>query len=54
MGEKDYQQYFLVKNFIEKNYKTKVYPCKTIRESKMMALSSRNRLLNKTNLKTAG
>ncbi len=47
MGEKDFQQYFFVKNFIEKNYKTKVYVCKTIRDSKMIALSSRNNLLNK-------
>jgi pantoate--beta-alanine ligase len=47
MGEKDFQQFFFVKNFIEKNYKTKVYVCKTIRDSKMIALSSRNNLLNK-------
>jgi pantoate--beta-alanine ligase len=52
MGEKDYQQFFLVKNFIEKNYKTKVYVCKTIRDSNMIALSSRNKLLKKTNLNT--
>ena len=50
MGEKDYQQFFLVKNFLEKRYKTKVYVCKTIRDSNMVALSSRNSLLNKTNL----
>ena len=54
MGEKDYQQFFLVKNFIEKNYKTKVYSCETIRDSNMIALSSRNNLLNKANLKTLG
>ena len=54
MGEKDYQQFFLVKNFIEKNYKTKVYSCKTIRNSNMIALSSRNNLLNKANLNTLG
>jgi len=54
MGEKDYQQFFLVKNFIEKNYKTKVFSCKTVRDSKMIALSSRNILLNKTNLNTLG
>ena len=52
MGEKDYQQFFLVKNFIEKNYKTKVYACKTIRDSNMVALSSRNNLLNTSNLNT--
>ena len=54
MGEKDYQQFFLVKNFIEKNYKTKVYSCKTIRDSSMIALSSRNNLLNKADLNTLG
>jgi pantoate--beta-alanine ligase len=54
MGEKDYQQFFLVKKFIEKKYKTKVYPCETIRDSNGVALSSRNILLNKTNLKTSG
>ena len=54
MGEKDYQQYFLVKNFIEKNYKTRVYACKTIRDSNNVALSSRNSLLGKTDLNTAG
>jgi len=54
MGEKDYQQFFLVKNFIEKNTKTKVYVCKTIRDSNMIALSSRNSLLKKTNLNELG
>jgi len=54
MGQKDYQQLFLVKSFIEKNYKSKIYSCKTIRNSSKLALSSRNSLLNNTNLKTAG
>ena len=54
MGIKDYQQYFLVKNFISEKYNTKVYPCKTIRNSNGMALSSRNKLLSKKDLKTSG
>ena len=54
MGEKDYQQFFLVKKFIEKKYKSKVYSSKTIRNSNKVALSSRNNLLKKSNLKTAG
>mgnify|MGYP006083262411 FL=1 len=54
MGQKDYQQLFLVKNFIEKNYKSKICSCKTIRSSNKVALSSRNSLLNNANLKTAG
>ena len=47
MGEKDFQQFFLVKNYIENNYNTKVYMCKTIRAKNKLALSSRNSLLNK-------
>jgi pantoate--beta-alanine ligase len=54
MGEKDYQQFFLVGNFIKNKYRTQVFPCKTIRSTNGMALSSRNRLLSKTNLKTSG
>ena len=54
MGEKDYQQFFLIKKFIEKKYKTKVYPCMTIRNSNKVALSSRNNLLNQASLNTAG
>ena len=54
MGEKDYQQYFLVWEFISKNYKTKVYPCKTIRGLNGAALSSRNSLLNRVDFKTSG
>ena len=47
MGEKDFQQFFLVKNYIENNYNTKVYMCKTIRAKNKLALSSRKSLLNK-------
>ncbi len=54
MGEKDYQQLYLVKNFLEKKYKTKIISCKTIRHKNKIALSSRNMLLNKSNLNTAG
>ena len=54
MGEKDYQQYFLVRNFISKKFITKVFPCRTIRESNSMALSSRNILLKKSEIKDAG
>ena len=54
MGKKDYQQYFLTRDFISKHYETIVYPCKIIRNTNGMALSSRNKLLNKTDLKTSG
>ncbi len=50
MGEKDFQQLYLVKNLLEKKYKTKVISCKTIRDRNKVALSSRNFLLNKSNL----
>ena len=54
MGKKDFQQLFLVKNFIEKKYKTKVIGCKTIRNRNKLALSSRNSLFNKNDLNIAG
>ena len=54
MGEKDFQQLYLVKRFIEKNYKSKIISCKTIRDKNNLALSSRNLLLNKTELRRAG
>ena len=45
MGEKDYQQLYLVKKFIEKKYKSKIIACKTVRDRNNLALSSRNLLL---------
>ena len=53
MGEKDFQQLHLCKNFLEKKYNTKVISCKTIRNKNKVALSSRNFLLNKSDLNTA-
>ena len=50
MGKKDYQQLFLVKNYIEKKYKTKIIGCKTIRNKNKLALSSRNFLFKKDDL----
>ena len=54
MGEKDYQQLLLVKKYVEKNFKSKIISCKTIRDKNKLALSSRNILLNKNNLNKAG
>ena len=54
MGEKDFQQFFLVKNYIENKYNTKVYVCKTIRAENKLALSSRNSLLNKKSFIESG
>ena len=46
LGEKDFQQYFLIKNFVKKRFKTKVVLCKTIRMSSSLPYSSRNKLLD--------
>ena len=54
MGEKDFQQFFLVKNYIENKYNTKVYACKTIRAKNKLALSSRNSLLDKQSFIKSG
>ena len=54
MGKKDFQQLFLVKNFIERKYKSKVIGCKTIRDNNKLALSSRNYLLDENELGIAG
>ena len=53
LGEKDFQQYFLIKNFIKKRFKTKVVLCKTIRMSNSLPFSSRNKLLDNKSIKTA-
>jgi pantoate--beta-alanine ligase len=50
MGKKDFQQFFLVKNFIENEFNTKVIGCKTIRNKNKLALSSRNLLLKQNEL----
>ncbi len=54
MGEKDFQQLYLVKNLLKKKYKTKIIPCKTIRDKNKIALSSRNILLSSINHTLAG
>ena len=54
MGEKDFQQLLLVKKYIENNYDSRIIPCKTIRDKNKVALSSRNFLLNRNELITAG
>jgi len=47
-GEKDYQQYVLIKNMAEAFFMNiEIIPCPLIREKDGLALSSRNRLLNK-------
>jgi len=53
LGEKDYQQIFLIKKFIKNRFKTKIVSIKTVRDNSLLAFSSRNFLLNKENLKIA-
>ena len=53
MGEKDFQQLILVKNYLSKRSNSKIVSCKTIRDKHKLALSSRNLLLNRKDLNTA-
>ena len=53
LGEKDFQQYFLIKNFVKKRFKTKVVLCKTIRMSSSLPYSSRNKLLDNKSIRIA-
>lgn len=54
LGKKDYQQLLLIKDHILHNQiKTKVVSCPTIRESNGVAMSSRNKNLNKKQMNIA-
>ncbi len=53
LGEKDFQQLFLVKKYNPKKYKAKIISCRTIRNKNKLAFSSRNKLLSKKQLKIA-
>ena len=46
MGEKDFQQLYLLKKYLRK-HSSKIIECRTIRERNKLALSSRNSLLQK-------
>ena len=47
LGQKDYQQLFLIKKHIEKNIiDTRVIPCKTLRDQHFVAYSSRLKKIN--------
>ena len=54
MGEKDYQQYHLVKKFLKMKYNVNIIKCRTIRTVDGVALSSRNLLLGRNDLSIAG
>ena len=47
LGEKDFQQVYLIKKYLSKKFKTKIISCKTIRFRNSFAYSSRNKLLTK-------
>ena len=47
MGEKDFQQFFLVKKYLAKKFQVKIIRCKTVRDKNGIALSTRNNLLSK-------
>ena len=51
LGEKDYQQLFLIKKFIKKKgFKISIISCKTIRQKNYFPYSSRNKLLSKSSM----
>ena len=54
LGQKDFQQLFLIKKHALKKFKVKIISCKTIRDKNFVALSSRNFLLSKNDLQIAG
>jgi len=51
LGEKDFQQFYLIKKYLQNKFKTKIIGCKTIRNKNKLPLSSRNKLLSKILLK---
>jgi pantoate--beta-alanine ligase len=53
MGEKDYQQLYLIKKYVTKKYNAKIISCKTVRDNNKLAFSSRNTLLSKYELTQA-
>ena len=53
MGEKDYQQLYLIKKFLSKKFRVRINSCPTVRIKNKVALSTRNKLLNKKYLEIA-
>ena len=51
LGQKDFQQIYLIKKYLQNKYSTKIISCKTIRNKNKLPLSSRNNLLSKKYLK---
>ena len=53
MGEKDYQQLYLIRKLLSKKFDVRINACPTIRTADKIALSTRNKLLNKKSLEKA-
>ncbi len=53
LGEKDFQQFFLIKKYLKNMHKCRFIKCKTIRDKNLVALSTRNYLLSNKSLNTA-
>jgi len=53
LGEKDYQQVYLIKKYIIKKFKTRIVTSKTIRLKNLLPYSSRNFLLSKLEITKA-
>ena len=53
MGEKDFQQFYLVSKYLKNKSNTKIILCETVRDNHKLALSSRNLHLNTKELITA-
>ena len=53
LGEKDFQQIFLIRKYLGKNFNVSFINCKTIRDKNKIALSTRNMLLKKKDYKKA-
>ena len=51
LGDKDFQQVYLIRKYLSNKFKTKIISCKTIRFKNSFAYSSRNKLLTKKNIK---
>tara|TARA_Y100000591_G_scaffold297179_1_gene287959 strand:+ start:480 stop:1289 length:810 start_codon:yes stop_codon:yes gene_type:complete len=51
LGEKDFQQVYLIKKYLQKKFNIQIITCKTIRNKNKLPLSSRNILLNKFQLR---
>jgi len=49
MGEKDFQQIYLIKKYLSKKHNVKIINCPTVRDKNYIALSTRNQHLNKGN-----